>query len=924
MAYSSVLVVDDEPDNFDVIESLLSDRPYQLHYVSNGIDALESLDLFQPDVILLDVMMPGLDGIEVCARIKAMPDWHTVPIVIVTALTEKKDLARCMAAGADDFITKPINGIELRARVQSMLRIKQTYIDLEQQVQTRTAALQAKAERDRVLSIIATQICASFDFNEIVETTVQEVQQLFQCRAVAIWQLQSSIADHNSQVATVVAAAQDPTMAPLLKDRDQIHLSRVRLQAYQLEKGNDATVHFQDLMTDCPEKFPRTAHCQQLAVPILQNEKLWGFLSVIHCQNSEHWPTEEQEFLKQLSTQLAIALQQAQAYHQLQTELNERRQTEVRLRESEQRYINLANAVPVGIFRTDANHQCLYVNQRWSQITGYSTRAAMGMGWLDYIHPDDQVKFQDEWQRFVNEQRPFQLEYRLRSDCHEDPWVFGQVVAEYDAQDQVVGYVGTVTDISALKRAEAQILHNALHDLLTNLPNRSLLTERLELAINRSKRVSSYRYAVLFLDLDQFKVINDSLGHLIGDRLLVQMAQNLKSYLRFSDFLARVGGDEFVILLEDLESLDAAVRMAEGILSSFEKPIAIDDYEIVITASIGIVLGSADYDHPSDLLRDADIAMYRAKSSGRSTYKIFGAEMHHQAINRLTLETDLRKALTQEEFRVYYQPVINLAKGRLVGFEALARWHHATRGWISPAEFIPVAEETGVIQQLSRWILRQACQQLLHWQRSFPEFAPLKMSVNLSAQELRKPTMVSEILQTLDEVGLEPHYLTLEITESMLIEDINQTIELLTELKRHHIQISIDDFGTGYSSLSYLHRLPADYLKIDRSFVGQMEKGNRNFQVVSTIVALSNQLGLDVVAEGVETQQQLRWLEQLGCEFGQGYWFAKPLPPQEIENQFFTEGLNPGLIEEERRSVINQSLVSRDQPRSGPCSSSSV
>jgi EAL domain-containing protein (putative c-di-GMP-specific phosphodiesterase class I) len=254
----------------------------------------------------------------------------------------------------------------------------------------------------------------------------------------------------------------------------------------------------------------------------------------------------------------------------------------------------------------------------------------------------------------------------------------------------------------------------------------------------------------------------------------------------------------------------------------------------------------------------------------------------------------------------------------------LARWHHATRGWISPAEFIPVAEETGVIQQLSRWILRQACQQLLHWQRSFPEFAPLKMSVNLSAQELRKPTMVSEILQTLDEVGLEPHYLTLEITESMLIEDINQTIELLTELKRHHIQISIDDFGTGYSSLSYLHRLPADYLKIDRSFVGQMEKGNRNFQVVSTIVALSNQLGLDVVAEGVETQQQLRWLEQLGCELGQGYLFAKPLPPQEIERQFFAQGLNPELIEEERRSVINQSLMSHDQPRSGSCPGSSV
>jgi len=872
MAYSSVLVVDDEPDNFDVIESLLSDRPYQLHYVSNGIDALESLDLFQPDVILLDVMMPGLDGIEVCARIKAMPDWHTVPIVIVTALTEKKDLARCMAAGADDFITKPINGIELRARVQSMLRIKQTYIDLEQQVQTRTAALQAKAERDRVLSIIATQICASFDFNEIVETTVQEVQQLFQCRAVAIWQLQSSIADHNSQVATVVAAAQDPTMAPLLKDRDQIHLSRVRLQAYQLEKGNDATVHFQDLMTDCPEKFPRTAHCQQLAVPILQNEKLWGFLSVIHCQNSEHWPTEEQEFLKQLSTQLAIALQQAQAYHQLQTELNERRQTEVRLRESEQRYINLANAVPVGIFRTDANHQCLYVNQRWSQITGYSTRAAMGMGWLDYIHPDDQVKFQDEWQRFVNEQRPFQLEYRLRSDCHEDPWVFGQVVAEYDAQDQVVGYVGTVTDISALKRAEAQILHNALHDLLTNLPNRSLLTERLELAINRSKRVSSYRYAVLFLDLDQFKVINDSLGHLIGDRLLVQMAQNLKSYLRFSDFLARVGGDEFVILLEDLESLDAAVRMAEGILSSFEKPIAIDDYEIVITASIGIVLGSADYDHPSDLLRDADIAMYRAKSSGRSTYKIFGAEMHHQAINRLTLETDLRKALTQEEFRVYYQPVINLAKGRLVGFEALARWHHATRGWISPAEFIPVAEETGVIITLGNWITAQAAQACAGW----PE--DVTIAVNLSPLQIRAPGAALGILNALREAGLDPRRLELEVTESLFLDDNVNTARFIEDLSAEGVRFALDDFGTGYSSLGYINKFPFRKIKVDRSFVSGPNVGKKTDAIIRAVAELGATLDMDIVAEGLETIEQVNAVRDAGCTLGQGYYFSRAVP----------------------------------------------
>ncbi len=436
------------------------------------------------------------------------------------------------------------------------------------------------------------------------------------------------------------------------------------------------------------------------------------------------------------------------------------------------------------------------------------------------------------------------------------------------------------------KHAQELLLHNALHDPLTKLPNRTLLEERIELAIHRAKRVETYHYAVLFLDLDRFKVINDSLGHFAGDELLKNIAQKLKNHLRDIDLVSRLGGDEFVILLEDIDSLGKAVQITNRILKDFEIPLIIDNSEVVISTSIGIVLGTKNYNFATDLLRDADIAMYQAKAQGRNSYKIFNAQMHTQAVNRLTVETEIRKAIEREEFIIYYQPIIDIFTSNLIGFEALIRWQHPTRGLILPSEFIPIAEETGLIVPMDYWTLYTACQQLATWKDQFPHHFPLKVNINLSVQDIRQDNLVETIDNILEKTGLEGELITLEITESMLIENIDQTINLLTELKLRKNQISIDDFGTGYSSLNYLHRLPADSLKIDRSFVSQMQEENRNYQVVSTIITLSNQLGLSVVAEGIETPQQLQWLKQLGCEFGQGYLFSKPLAAKEIEAHF--------------------------------------
>ncbi|MBR8836811.1 MAG: EAL domain-containing protein [Stigonema ocellatum SAG 48.90 = DSM 106950] len=751
--------------------------------------------------------------------------------------------------------------------------------ELEQQVQERTAKLKLKVEREQLMATIATQIRSSLNLQDILNTTVQQVRSLLGCDRAAIWQFQPDLS------IVVVAEAVGNACLPLLgKFVQDLHSVTDWITPYRNEQIRVVCDIYTTNMSDCHRELLKTLEIRsKVLVPIIHCGNLWGLLNVVESQEPRQWQAEEITLLQQLSTQLAIAIQQATAYQQLQTELAQRRRTEVHLRQSEQRYASLTAAAPVGIFQADAQGNCIYVNERWCKIAGLTPEEAIGTGWVKGLYPDDREKVSTQWYSPALKNRPFQLEYRFQQPDGTVTWVFGQAVAEFDLTGQIIGYVGTITDISARKEAEEKLIYNALHDPLTGLPNRNLLMERLELAINRSKRIENYHFAVLFLDLDRFKVINDSLGHLAGDQLLTIIAQKLKSMIRAMDLAARLGGDEFVILLENLAGIEEAIVVAERILTNFQATLMLNEYEVFMTTSIGIVFGTQNYHQASDLLRDADIAMYRAKAQGKSCYKIFDAQMHTQALQRLSLENDLRKALERQEFIIYYQPIVDINNSHLIGFEALVRWQHPTRGLVCPDEFIPIAEETGLIVTLDHWVLYTACQQMVTWQtQSSSEFS-LKVSVNLSVRDIRKITLVKDIERILTQTGLPGHCLTLEITESILIENITEVIFVLKQLKKLGIQISIDDFGTGYSSLNYLHRLPADTLKIDRSFIKQMEEGNRNYQVIKTIIALSNQLGLAVIAEGIETQQQLQWLQQLECEFGQGYLFSKPLAADEIE-----------------------------------------
>jgi diguanylate cyclase (GGDEF)-like protein len=426
----------------------------------------------------------------------------------------------------------------------------------------------------------------------------------------------------------------------------------------------------------------------------------------------------------------------------------------------------------------------------------------------------------------------------------------------------------------ALEENKEHFRHAAFHDALTGLPNRPLLIDHLKLAIERSKLQHDHLFAVLFIDLDRFKNINDSLGHNTGDQLLVAIAARIGECLRPSDTIARLGGDEFAILLDGLEDWTIATTVAERVQSELLKPFSLNGHEVYTTASIGIRLSIDGREDAENMLRDADTAMYRAKDNGKARHELFHSTMHTRAVALLKLENDLRRAIEREEFCVHYQPIVSLETEALVGFEALARWNHPERGLVPPDEFIPLAEETGLITEIGSWVLREACTQLRSWQSAMGREA-LTMSVNLSGKQLTQTDLIQQIENTLRETGLNPTWLRLEITESVVMENAELATNTLLQLRKLGVHLSIDDFGTGYSSLSYLHRFPVNTLKIDRSFIGRMAKGDENSEIVRTICTLANNLGMEVVAEGVETREQLELLRSLNCEYGQGYFFSK-------------------------------------------------
>jgi diguanylate cyclase (GGDEF)-like protein/PAS domain S-box-containing protein len=563
-------------------------------------------------------------------------------------------------------------------------------------------------------------------------------------------------------------------------------------------------------------------------------------------------------------------------------DIGERIRLEQRLTRSRDLYLGLFHDFPDLVWLCGTDGHTDYINHAWHGFTGLAVERLLGEGWLGCLHPDDRDGFIAAQQATLNGGGRFEIEYRLRHADGTYRWMLGRGQPYRDLDGEFAGIVGTCRDITERKRLDAELARLANHDALTGLPNRNLLHDRIAQALAFARR-HDLRAAVMFLDLDRFKTVNDTLGHHVGDRLLMAVAERLRACLREGDTVARIGGDEFVVVLPDIgagDDLAGVDGVAEKLMESLAAPFLIEEQELFVSGSLGVGIYPRDGTDMATLLKHADIAMYRAKDEGRNNRQYYAAEMNVRAHERLALENSLRHAIERDEFELHYQPQIAVENGAIVGMEALIRWRHPSLGMVSPADFIPLAEETGLIVPIGEWVLRAACAQNRAWREA--GLPPVRVAVNLSARQFRQRDVVRLVADTLGVTGLSGAGLDLELTESMLMHDPEGVIATLNGLKAMGVRIALDDFGTGYSSLAYLRRFPIDEIKIDRGFVRDFDPVSGTAPLVPAIIGIARSLGLAVVAEGVETPEQHRYLSRQCCDRMQGYLFSRPVPATEI------------------------------------------
>ncbi len=612
------------------------------------------------------------------------------------------------------------------------------------------------------------------------------------------------------------------------------------------------------------EEFEREGIHSLVIVPMVHRGTLRGYLGFDSVKKEKKWPEDITGLLRIAGEMFVSAI--------------ERKKGDQALSEAKAKYLNIFENAVEGIFQSTISGSFLSVNPAMARIFGFAnpsemTESVHNIGEHLYLKKQNRIEFM----RVVHE-RGFIAEFEsqvIRKDGS-IIWISENAREVKKVDGSFDFFEGTVMEITERKLMEGKLIHGALHDSLTGLSNRTLLMDRLERAIERTQRKPNELFALYMLDLDRFKTVNDSMGHLYGDKMLIAFARRLEKFIPPGTTLSRLGGDEFCMLVEELRDIGQATVIAENLLDVLSSPLEIEDQEIYTAASIGIVIGQGDKHYPESLLRDADTALHRAKSSGKGRFEVFDESMHAKAVHLLTLETDLRKALERSEFRLHYQPIVSLENSSLIGFEALIRWIHPTLKLVNPLDFIPLAEDTGLIIPIGRWVIWEACRQLSIWQKLYSG-QKLTMAVNLSGKQLVDLDLVRQVQAILTETKVNPTSLKLEVTESAIMENPDRAATILTQLKEMGIQLSLDDFGTGYSSLSYLHRFPFHILKIDRSFVSKMELGNKDTEIVKVINSLATNLGMHVVAEGIETLDQWAILEGLTCAYGQGYYFSKPL-----------------------------------------------
>lgn len=820
-----VLVVDDDPTMRYLARATLEQEGCAVEDAAGGAAALSLLSGIQPDLILLDVIMPEIDGFTFCEKLRAMPDMQRIPVLMMTGLEDTEAIRRAYHVGATDFITKPINWLILGYHVHYILRASKTLDELIKSESKNAALLNAMPD-------------------------------------------------------TMLRVCQDGTVLEFRGSGDAI------LPVLGIGKEGDKVYELMPAQT--------AGQVMHYVREVLRT----GEMHVFECEQHVHdrpfqW---EARIVKSGEFETLVILRN----------ITERKSTEKALKESEERYALASLAANDGLWDWDLRSNEVHFSSRWKSMLGYE-EDEVGQGieeWFKRIHPADseQVKL-DINKHLEGGSTHFENEHRMMHKNGSYRWMLTRGIAVREDGGTPTRMAGSQTDISLRKRTEEQLVRDAFYDVLTGLPNRALFMDRLGHALKRLKRLmDGYGFAVLFLDLDRFKIINDSLGHMTGDALLVETAKRLEKCVRPGDTVARLGGDEFVILFDDVRDAESARVIAERVQSTLSTPFYVNACEVFSSASIGIALSSQEYDRPEDILRDADITMYRAKALGKARVEVFDPSMRAHAVSLLHMETDLRRALERDEFRVYYQPIVALGTDAIMSLEALIRWQHPHQGLLSPAEFIPLAEETGLIAAVGEWVMRKVCSDIKEWQADGS--ATIRVAVNVSSVQLRRPGFVKSVMRILEESRVGGDCLGMEITENVLLDKSTATVELLNELKEVGIHIILDDFGTGYSSLSYLQNLPIDILKIDRTFTAKLTRDDEQARIIETIILLGKNLGIDVVAEGIETDEQLQRLKSIHCDQGQGFLFSKPVEGETVRAMMRARGSHPGREDRNREFPV--------------------
>lgn len=888
MGKDTIVVVDDDHQVASFIAGKLLPRlGYNALVANDGKSALELIQRNNISLMLLDLELPDMTGLDLLRQLNQ--EGHQLPTIMITGHGSESVAIEAFRLGVMDYLSKPIDTgalIEALNRGLTQTRLRREKEQLTNQLKEQVSWLSALVRVGRTIT-------STLETDEVLRRIVAAGVELTHAQEGFLALLDESSNRLYLRAVKNIDSQKSETMR--LAVDDSLVGAVVRTgKPYRTYQSPDE-----------PRLKVCTGYLVQslLHVPVISHGKVIGVLSVDNPASAEPFDEDDETRLLSLADYAAVALENAQLYQQAQRELNERTRAELALRESEERYSLAVQGANDGIWDWDLRTNQIYYSERWKSILGLSQDDLQDSPeeWYRRVHPADLERLKLDIAAHISGTTPhLENEHRILHKDGNYRWVLSRGLAVRDQHGLAYRLAGSLTDITERKIAEERLMHDALHDTLTGLPNRALFLDRLRLAVERAKRRPDYQYAVLFLDLDRFKNVNDSLGHLVGDELLVAVAGMLRAGLRSTDTVARLGGDEFVILLEDLQDRQNVVRVAEWINEQLQDAFHLTEHQVFITTSIGIVHSSLNYSKPEDVLRDADIAMYSAKAQGRARYEIYDPSMHAQITANIALETELRQALGRGEFVLNFQPIVSLGDNHLTGFEALLRWKHPQRGMLPPSDFLHVAEESGLMIPIDRWVLRSACQYIKEWQEKYPLVPPLAISVNITGKQVIQPDFVEFVQQVLEEVGLSPESLKLEVTENELMENTTSTIQVFNRLRSLGVGIQVDDFGIGYSSLSYLSQFPVNALKIDQSFINQMMSDSNQLKIVQAIVLLTQRPDVVVVAEGVENEEQLRQLRAMGCEFGQGYYLSKPLDPQRtaqlLEEVFRKQGVLEGVL----------------------------